>query len=135
MHADKLYQRVLQHEVAVEQAKKDGTPVPKFDPAVVIPRPGAAGADEIQPSDELRAQWREKLDQLPEAERAVEEAALRADLQTKSGVARTMKEYYGPKKKTADKEGGGDGAPPAGDAQKPQQKSVADTIVTMMTGR
>ena len=121
MHADALYQRVLRHEEAVKEAKENGTPVPVFDPS--IPRVSPAT---VQPSEEVQQQWKEKLDELPESERAAEEAALRADLQAKSDVAKSMREFYEAKfKKTKDDD------PNANN----QEKSVGETLVSLLTGR
>lgn len=82
MHADSLFQRMLKHEAAVEQAKQSGAPIPVFE--VVLPKAKAGAA---APSETLARQWREGLEKLPEAERAVEEAAQRADLEAKAEVA------------------------------------------------
>ncbi|EQK97981.1 hypothetical protein OCS_06307 [Ophiocordyceps sinensis CO18] len=82
MHADSLFQRMLKHEAAVEQAKQSGAPIPVFE--VVLPKAKVVAA---APSETLARQWREGLEKLPEAERAVEEAALRADLEAKAEVA------------------------------------------------
>lgn len=84
---------MITHEAAVEQAKKDGTPVPVFDPA--LPK---AGAPKVVPTQELEKTWKEKLDKLPEDERVVEEAALRADLQAKSDVAKNVKQIWATQK-------------------------------------
>ncbi|RFU76370.1 hypothetical protein TARUN_5862 [Trichoderma arundinaceum] len=92
LHADALFQRMLQHEAEVEKAKENGTLIPTFDPS--LPKTSAAGATIIKPSEELQKQWKEKLDQLPEDERAAEEAALRADLQAKADVARNVKKIW-----------------------------------------
>lgn len=97
MHADTLYQRMLDHEAAVEQAKKDGSPVPVFNPA--LPRANVA---KVNPTTELEKHWREKLDKLPEEERVVEEAALRADLQAESEVARSVKQIWAAQKEERD---------------------------------
>merc|ERR1712000_108619 len=103
MHADALYQRVLAHEAAVNKAREEGTPVPVFDP--VIPRLATRSTGpRVQPSEEVKKQWDEKLQELPEAERAAEEAALRADLQAKSDVARNMKDFYESRKKQKQEE-------------------------------
>ncbi|KAF4125084.1 hypothetical protein GMORB2_3923 [Geosmithia morbida] len=128
MHADSLYQRVLQHELAVEKARNEGTPVPVFDPTIPLL---ATTKTTIEPSEELQLQWKDKLDQLPESERPAEEAALRADLQSKSDVARSMKEYYESQKKKNNKDGEGGGGPTG----QPQQKTFADTIVSLVMGR
>lgn len=120
MHADALYQRVLRHEEVVEKAKKDGRPVPVFDPSI----PSVSKAT-VQPSDEVQQQWKEKLDQLPESERPAEEAALRADLQAKSDVAKSMREYYESKWKRKDDE----------PTKITQEKSIGETLVSLLTGR
>ncbi|KAK5992718.1 hypothetical protein PT974_06134 [Cladobotryum mycophilum] len=89
LHADALFQRMLQHETEVEQAKKDGRMIPAFDPALPKTVTGT-----IKPSDEVEKHWKERLDKLPEDERIAEEAALRADLQAKSDVARNVKKIW-----------------------------------------
>lgn len=121
MHADALYQRVLQHEAAVAKAKEEGTAIPAFNPAV--PK---VSKTTIQPSEEVQQQWKEKLEQLPEEERPLEEAALKADLQAKSDVARSMKEFYEAKKKKKSE----NEDPKIGNTQ-----SFGDTIAALLTGR
>ncbi|KAL6876687.1 hypothetical protein J3F83DRAFT_726699 [Trichoderma novae-zelandiae] len=96
LHADALFQRMLQHEAEVEKAKENGTLIPAFDPS--IPKPSTMSAPAIKPSEELQKQWKERLDQLPEDERAAEEAALRADLQAKADVARNVKKIWDAKR-------------------------------------
>ncbi|KAL6794927.1 hypothetical protein GGI42DRAFT_332652 [Trichoderma sp. SZMC 28013] len=96
LHADALFQRMLQHEAEVEKAKENGTLIPTFDPS--LPKTTATSAANIKPSDELQKQWKEKLDQLPEDERVAEEAALRADLQAKADVARNVKKIWDAKR-------------------------------------
>ncbi|KAG5929598.1 hypothetical protein E4U42_005303 [Claviceps africana] len=97
MHADRLYERMIHHEAAVERAKKEGLPIPVFDPA--LPK---GGIPKVTPTDELEKQWRDKLDKLPEEERTVEEAALRADLQAKSEVAKSVKQIWASQKEERD---------------------------------
>lgn len=99
MHADKLFLRMIDHEAAVEKAKADGLPVPEFEPGV--PRGARAGA--AVPKEELRQQWQEQLDKLPAGERAVEEAALRGDLQAKSEVAGKVQEIWESQKEEREK--------------------------------
>lgn len=94
MHADSLYQRMLQHESEVEKAKENGTPIPIFEPA--LPKINIKNA--VAPTEELQKQWKEQIDKLPQDERAAEEAALRADLQAKSDVARNVKQIWDAKK-------------------------------------
>lgn len=98
MHADRLYERMIQHEAAVEKAKKEGTPIPVFDPAL----PKASSTPKVVPTDELEKQWRDRLEKLPQEERVVEEAALRADLQAKSEVARSVKQIWATQKEERD---------------------------------
>ncbi|PFH62243.1 hypothetical protein XA68_14374 [Ophiocordyceps unilateralis] len=88
MHADALYQRMLKHEEAVEQAKKDGTTIPTFE--IIIPK--TASTRKTAPTPEDEEQWKKKLDELPEEERAIEAAALRADFHAKAEVATSVKE-------------------------------------------
>ncbi|KAL7787391.1 hypothetical protein V8C37DRAFT_404955 [Trichoderma ceciliae] len=96
LHADALFQRMLQHEAEVEKAKENGTLIPAFDPS--LPKTSIAGANVTKPSEELQMQWKEKLDQLPEDERLAEEAALRADLQAKADVARNVQRIWDAKR-------------------------------------
>ncbi|KAL6904606.1 hypothetical protein GGI43DRAFT_284460 [Trichoderma evansii] len=96
LHADALFQRMLQHEAEVEKAKENGTLIPTFDPS--IPKTAITAATAVKPSEELQKQWKEKLDQLPEDERPAEEAALRADLQAKADVARNVKKIWDAKR-------------------------------------
>ncbi|PTD13203.1 hypothetical protein FCULG_00003307 [Fusarium culmorum] len=89
MHADALYQRMIKHEEAVEKAKAEGLPVPVFQSK--LPK---AKDDSVVPTEELQQQWKEQLDKLPAEERAVEEAALRADLQVKAEVAGNVQKIW-----------------------------------------
>ncbi|EWY92871.1 hypothetical protein FOYG_06297 [Fusarium oxysporum NRRL 32931] len=89
MHADSLYQRMIKHEEAVEKAKAEGLPVPVFQ--TTLPK---AKKDAVMPTEELQQQWKEQLDKLPAEERAVEEAALRADLQAKAEVAGSVQKIW-----------------------------------------
>jgi len=85
MHADMLYQRMVAHEEAAAQAKKEGRPIPAFQvvpPSVQLPP---------DPGVEIRQVWKERLDSLPPEEREAEEAALRADYAAKSGTVKNMK--------------------------------------------
>lgn len=86
MHADALFRRLLAHEAEAEEAKKEGRPVPVFDPAV----PGISKA-RVEPPQDQQLRWQEALDKLPEDERAAEKAALVADWQAKSDLAARVK--------------------------------------------
>ncbi|KAM0440980.1 hypothetical protein ACHAPT_000284 [Fusarium lateritium] len=89
MHADSLFQRMIKHEEAVEKAKAEGLPTPVFEPA--LPK---SKAPTVTPTEELQQQWKEQLEKLPEEERAMEEAALRADLQAKAEVAGSVQKIW-----------------------------------------
>jgi DNA phosphorothioation-dependent restriction protein DptG len=99
------------------KAKEEGKPIPEFDP--VIPKATSQVAN-IQPSEEVQQQWREKLEKLPEAERAAEEAALRADLEAKHTVARSWKELLESKKKE--------------EKETKSSPGIADSIFAMLRG-
>lgn len=120
MHADQLYQRVLAHEKAVEAARENGTPIPVFNPA--IPR---VSKTTVQPTEEVQQQWKEALEKLPEEERAAEEAALRADLQAKTDVAKSMKSFYESRKKKSKAE----------EDAGIERKTVAEQLWDRMMGR
>lgn len=118
MHADTLFQRMLQHETAVQKAKADGTPIPVFES--VLPKPKG---EIVRPNEELEKQWKEKLDKLPEDERAAEEAALRADLQIKSDVAKNVKSIWDSKKEEREAR------------QASGQGTFGDTITSLFGGK
>jgi len=118
MHADQLYQRMLQHEKLVAKAKEEGLPAPVFES--VVPKP-KAGATKV--TEDVEKQWREQLAQLPEGEREAEEAALRADYQAKADVAKTMRGVYDTKKEEREsRQAAGEG-------------TFSDTIASLFGGR
>lgn len=117
MHADKLFNRMLDHEKAVAKAKEEGRPVPVFE-SVVPKLPGQAA----KPTEDVEKTWRDNLSKLPEDEREAEEAALRADYQTKEDVAKGIKEIIESKKKEREvRQAAGEG-------------SFADTIASLWGG-
>lgn len=63
--------------------------MPVFETTVPKAKP-----DIVAPHEELQKQWKEQLDKLPVEERAVEEAALRADLQAKAEVAGSVQKIW-----------------------------------------
>jgi hypothetical protein len=46
---------MLQHEAAVEKAKSEGVPIPKFD--LSLPK---QNVNAIAPSEEVQKQWKER---------------------------------------------------------------------------
>lgn len=89
MHADTLYHRMVEQEAAIEKAKEEGRPVPKFAPVVAKPAPRSKDSDfdlsVMNP--ELQKKWKEQLEKLPEEERAAEEEAMKAELRAKTEMA------------------------------------------------
>lgn len=93
LHADALYHRMLDQEAAVEKAKAEGTPIPQFAP--VFPRATAAEQADGTPLDaETQKLWKEKLDKLPEEDRAAEAEAIRAELRAKAEMASKVKDLW-----------------------------------------
>lgn len=105
MRADSIYHRMLEQEAAVEKAKAEGQPVPTFPPlfsgqkapttATAKTRdatPAAPGPAEsvnlpAEPGPNTLKEWKEKLEKLPEKDRAAEEEALRAEYRAKLELA------------------------------------------------
>lgn len=93
MHADKLYHQLVEQEEAIDLAKKEGRPIPKFEP-LKIQTPGVAREEEEKLptlTPELQKSWQEQLEKLPEEDRQAEEIALRAELKAKAEVAEKVK--------------------------------------------
>ncbi|KAM0335389.1 hypothetical protein ACHAQA_000434 [Verticillium albo-atrum] len=88
MHADALYVRMIEQEKVIKTAQDQGLPSPEF--RNMFPKPENA----IEPGAELRKTWDEQLEKLPPAERATEEAALRADFQAKAVVAKDVQKLW-----------------------------------------
>lgn len=91
MHADALFQRMLAQERAIEEAKKAGQPIPKFDS--LLPKL-APDANQAEPSEEVRKAWQAALEKLPEEDRAAEERALRADFDAQAKVAQDVQKLW-----------------------------------------
>lgn len=94
LHADKLYHQMLEQDAAVEAAKKEGRPIPKFEP--VIPKP-VAGADEsatARMSEAAKRRAAEALEKLSAEERAAEEAAIEAEMRSKAEMVGKIKDLW-----------------------------------------
>jgi uncharacterized membrane-anchored protein YjiN (DUF445 family) len=95
MHADRLYHRLMEQEAAIEEAKKEGKPVPKFEP--LIPKPIIRITDETQDislSPHLQQKLKEQLEKVPEDERHAEEEAIKAELRAKAEVAARVQDIW-----------------------------------------
>jgi hypothetical protein len=103
MHADTLYHRMLDQEAAIEAAKEEGRPVPTFPP-ILSKLPKVVEADipfadenQLQPSDlsaKVQKALKKRLDDLPEAERELEERAIKAEIQAGEQVAGHLGTLY-----------------------------------------
>ncbi|KAH8899358.1 hypothetical protein GQ53DRAFT_308304 [Thozetella sp. PMI_491] len=94
MHADKLYHRMLEQEVAMEAAKKEGLPAPQFAPMFDKPKPAVDGvpdaADPVNMSADAQKQWKARLEKVEEEDRPAEEEAMKAELRAKAEMARRV---------------------------------------------
>ncbi|KAJ9151919.1 Autophagy-related protein 6 [Pleurostoma richardsiae] len=103
MHADTLYQKMMEQEAAIEAAKAEGKPIPKFEPLFRRQNQQqqlAQGVVATEADDELavlnpeaQKQWRQRLEKLPEADRETEEEAMRGELRAKVEVASKIEEF------------------------------------------
>lgn len=100
MRADALFHRMLEQEAAVERAKVEGKLAPTFPPllggqratttATALPAPvpvTRTRIESVEPPSKILKEWREKLEKLPEQDRAAEEEALRAEYRAKAELA------------------------------------------------
>lgn len=117
MHADNLYQQMLQHEKTVRQAKEAGLPLPEFKPVLskenvakvlglraggrgqgpdLIEEANKAGIDPtrlIEMRDKAKKKLDEKWKNLTPNERAAEEAALFSKVLEKEGMIREYSQF------------------------------------------
>lgn len=111
MHADTLYHRMLDQESAIEAAKKEGKPIPEFAP-ILSSRPkftnpsgkdqksqvsssqddGTLKASDLGPS--VQAKFKERLAGLSPEEQALEERAIKAEIQAGEEVAGNLGEIW-----------------------------------------
>lgn len=109
MHADKLYQQMMQQEAEMEKAKEEGKPIPKFESIlskqnVVNAMSGGsktASADVTDDSDlwtrikpESRREYEKKLATLPPEEQEVERMAMLGELRASTGMAKQVEETF-----------------------------------------
>ncbi|OAL56711.1 hypothetical protein IQ07DRAFT_582012 [Pyrenochaeta sp. DS3sAY3a] len=109
MHADKLYQQMLQQEAEMEKAKEEGKPIPKFESIlskqnVVNAMSGGsktASADVTDDSDlwtrikpESRREYEKKLATLPPEEQEVERMAVLGELRASTGMAKQVEQTF-----------------------------------------
>lgn len=116
MHADKLYQQLMEQEAQIAKAKEEGLPIPQFDSVLSkrniaqamggkpprFTQPGATNSGEIDEDNEVwshikpdkRAEYEQKLAELPEEDREIERKALVAELRAQTGIAKKVEETF-----------------------------------------
>jgi len=114
MHADMLYQRMMQQEAEMEKAKAEGRPVPKFESVISkenvlqVSKETASKATS-RPSDQqveyeddvwanvkpdVRREYQKKLAELPPEDREVERMAVLGELKASQGIAKQVEETF-----------------------------------------
>jgi hypothetical protein len=118
MHADKLYQQMLQQEAEMEKAKAEGRPMPKFESVLSkrnvaqamsgtsssstavsvaeIGKPTISDDAEIwsQIKPEARKEYKKKLETLSPEEREIEKMAVVGELRAQTGVAKQLEQTF-----------------------------------------
>jgi hypothetical protein len=120
MHADKLYQRMIQQEEVMEKAKAEGRPVPKFESILSKRNVAEAmngtsssgkstvpiaefGKSNSSPDDtdvwsqikpEVREEYQKKLEKLTPEEREIERMAIVGEVRAQTGVARQLEQTF-----------------------------------------
>lgn len=115
MHADKLYQQMLEQEAEIEKAREEGRPPPKFESVLskknvaraMSGKPLTAGAtgrsqEEEEEEQELwklikpesRAKYEKLLAEMPPAEQDIEKRALVGEIQANIGQARQVQDTF-----------------------------------------
>lgn len=91
MHADKLYHQMLEQDAAIEKAKAEGLPEPKFES--LIPK-NTAEEQVANLSEEAQKRYQAALEKVGERERTAEEAAIQADMRSKAEMVGKVKELW-----------------------------------------
>lgn len=87
---------MLEQEVAVEKAKKEGKPIPTFEPVIPKQVVNNAGAEDAaaEMSESAKKRVKDKLEKLAENEREAEQAAIQAELNSKAEMVGKIKELW-----------------------------------------
>lgn len=99
MHADTLFHRMLDQEKQIEEAKAEGRPFPTFPPLMSQSRstrtmPGGEKLDLSQLPQKTREAYQKRLEGLSDAEREVEERAIKAEVDASGEVATNLGGIY-----------------------------------------
>lgn len=84
MHADRLWQKIVEQEKAIDEAKKNGQPIPQFQP--VLPRKNVTPASEL--SEELGKALEKRVKGMDPQQRAIEEAAFAAEIENQKTIGK-----------------------------------------------
>lgn len=139
MHADTLYHRMLDQEKAIETAKAEGQPIPKFPPLMSsAPIPTPTGTEpnsqpntpttttKLQPSDlppEAQEQIKERLKGLKDDNREVEERAILEEIWAGEKVAGKLGSIYEKEREERRKR------------REEGKETLSDKVSTFFTGR
>ncbi|KAI6366736.1 hypothetical protein MCOR25_005101 [Pyricularia grisea] len=121
MHADALYHRMIEQEEAIEKAKAEKRPIPQFAPLPIKPII-AAEDDKFQLSQEQRKEMQQRLAKIPEAERAMEEEAIKAEYRAKAEVGHKIQDLWKENEKDREKR------------KKEGQETILDKVSGMWKG-
>lgn len=116
MHADRLYQQLLEQEKLIEQAKKEGKSIPKFESVLSKQNIARALADkatgtvsstpgQVISEDEEKQMWKrikpesrklyeQKISELPEEERELERKALLGELKAQTLLTKNVEQTF-----------------------------------------
>lgn len=89
MHADRLWQRIVQQQKLIEEAKENDLPIPEFQP--IIPNKNITPAREL--SEELRKGLEKRVKGMDPQQRAIEEAAFAAELDNQRVIGKQGIEF------------------------------------------
>ncbi|KAE9966990.1 hypothetical protein EG327_011648 [Venturia inaequalis] len=89
MHADRLWQRIVEQEKAIDEAKKNDQPIPHFQP--VLPRKDITPASEL--SEELGKALEKRVRGMNPQQRAIEEAAFAAEIENQKTIGKQGVEF------------------------------------------
>lgn len=115
MHADKLYQRLMEQEALIEKAKEEGKPLPKFESVLskeniaqamgqqrVLSKTPAPSEKPPVDDEEIwshirptsRQEYEKKIAALPPEEQEIERSALLGELRAQTGMAKQVEEAF-----------------------------------------
>jgi hypothetical protein len=110
MHADKLYQQMMEQEALIEKAKEEGKPIPKFEsvlskrnvtramPSTSTTTPRVEADEENDVWSHIKAssrrEYEKKLAELPPEEQEIERSALLGELRAQTGMAKKVEETF-----------------------------------------